>query len=216
MYAWGVNVEVEEIIRRADADLEEAEAQLRAAMGRVNELRTIRDGLRYALQRYGTLRGTAVSESVAEAQAIGPGDQAIGHLEGSQTDQVFETLAAFGRPAKTQEVFEKLQAAGAGYTFEQVRNALGYLVRKKKIKRVGRALWEPSESTPPTDFAPATEAAGASQTGEGPAFQVGAYTGADRYSYSARPRRAGEGPALQVDAYTMPDPYSPPPRQSPF
>src|ERR1700746_3509514 len=61
----GETVDVEEVIRRVSADLEVAEAQLRAAEGRVNELRAIRDGLQYALQRYGRQEAEAHNAQVA-------------------------------------------------------------------------------------------------------------------------------------------------------
>jgi hypothetical protein len=179
-------MEVDELIRRATADLEEAEAQLRAAEGRVMELRTIRDGLRFAVQRYGNMPvlGTAptTSESSADSARLRDGETEI-----SQTDRVFNTLEGIGRPAKSHEVHAKVQAAGYDYSFEQVRSALGYLLRKKRIKRVGKALWEVPAAWPsPPSFAPAVETAGAGQAGEGyAARQVDAFTGAGLNSHPA-------------------------------
>ena len=51
-----MDVNWDEMIHRSTADLTEAEAQLRALQGRVEELRTIREGLMLARQRYGRAR----------------------------------------------------------------------------------------------------------------------------------------------------------------
>lgn len=175
-------MDVDELIKRASADLEEAEAQLRAAEGRVAELRTIRDGLRFAVQRYGDTKAAPVAAPEPAAAVRSAATDEV-----SQTGLVFNALASIGRPAKTKEVHTKVLTAGRDYTFEQVRGALGYLLRKKRIKRVGTALWEiPAAPPPPQSFTPAVEATGVNQAGEGyAATQVEAFTGADLNSHPA-------------------------------
>jgi hypothetical protein len=47
----------------------------------------------------------------------------------------------------TNEIRDKLAESGRPVSAERVRASLGYLERRaRKIKRVGRALWEPQAS----------------------------------------------------------------------
>ncbi len=175
-------LDTDKIIRQVDLDLEAAESQLRAAQDRVQELRTIRDGLRLAAQRYGSVQ--------IHVQAVYSDDPDAGHPSGdSQSDHCFDVLAKIGRRATTQEIREKVnEASGKTYSHEQIRSALGYLLRKKRIKRAGPGLWEPlPRVVSVTDLGPADSTAGPSQAGEnGTSSQGDVLTGASLNSQPAR------------------------------
>ena len=159
---------VDEMMRRASKDLEEAEAQLAAAEGRVAELKTIRDGLRFAVQRYG--QGQAVE--AAEAKMVDPvirvrpvapkpsGGTSLGGM-------VLKVLGDAGRPLSTSEVRESVNALGQQMNKEQARSALHYLLRKERIGRVGPGLWVLPERSA-KGFGPADGTAGPNGTGENP------------------------------------------------
>jgi hypothetical protein len=159
-------MDVDEMMRRASKDLEEAEAQLAAAEGRVAELKTIRDGLRFALQRYGQTQAAEAVKPKAEEPTLRPA-RAGKPLDGTIGDMVLAVLGDAGRPLATVEVREMINASGRRLNREQVRSALHYLVRKDRISRVGPGLWTlPGERRPTTDFGPADSAAGPNGSGE--------------------------------------------------
>jgi hypothetical protein len=176
------NVDIEALIKRVEMDLETAQAGLRAAQGRVDELLTVREGLRLAAERYpdavaantsepepdematgdqepdGTsvsaLAGSAVSDSFATGSLDGRGINGTGSmLHLRQADACMVVLRTAGRPLTTREVFNRMQQAGRPEEHEQVRSSLTYLKRVKRIRRVGHE-WEISD-------APAMLAAGA-------------------------------------------------------
>jgi len=176
-------VDTETIIGQVDIDLEAAEAQLRAAQDRVQELRTIREGLRLAAQRYGQVQIPAQPVDSGAPDA----DGALTSI--SQTDRCYNVLAKIGRRATTQEIREKAnETPGHDLGHEQVRNALGYLLRKKRIKRIAPGLWEPlPQIVSVTDFGPADRTAGPTQAGEnGTSSQGDVLTGAGLNSQPAR------------------------------
>jgi hypothetical protein len=156
-------VDVNEIMRRVDEDLAAAEAQLRAAQGRVDELATVRDGLRLAVQRYGSVESNGPWQRLTESVERGTTRP---FSEITQMEACLRILTELGRPATTQEVLDKLRSHGRPENYEQVRGALAYLLRKKRIKRVGPGLWESPTTTDATnDFAPAVAPARARDTG---------------------------------------------------
>lgn len=64
--------------------------------------------------------------------------------EPSLADAVLAVVTSFGRAATTNEIRDKLAESGRSIPVERIRSSLGYLERRaQKIKRVGRALWEP-------------------------------------------------------------------------
>jgi len=163
-------VDIEAIMRRVEADLETAQASLRAAQGRVNELLTVREGLRLAVERYSdelTASGpTSLTESPAseeqertETLTLVPAVTGVGTpgaapsinpstsngagsaLPFRQADACMILLEQAGRPLTTREVFERMQKAGRPENHEQVRSALTYLKRVRRIRRVGHE-WE--------------------------------------------------------------------------
>jgi hypothetical protein len=177
-------VDTETIIRQVGIDLEAAEAQLGAAQDRVQELRTIREGLRLAAQRYGQVQTPVQPVDSGAPDA----DDALTSI--SQTDLCYDVLVVkIGRRAATQEIREKAnETPGRDLSHEQVRNALGYLLRKKRIKRIAPGLWEPlPRIVSVTDSGPADRTAGPNQAGEnGTSNQGGVLTGAGLNSHPAR------------------------------
>lgn len=179
-------MELEESLTLLCADLEAAEAELRAAQGRVTELSAARAGLEFTMRRYGKAP-VGVRPTAATASPVNAGQPVT--EPPSQADLCMEALRDFGRPASTQEIREKLDSAGHAYAYEQVRGALGYLHRrKKKIERVGSNLWKlPAAPAPVTDVAPAASTAGANEAGENrTSSQGGVLTGAGLNSHPAR------------------------------
>jgi hypothetical protein len=165
-------MDIDAMIAMATADLAAAEAQYRAAQERMKELETIRDGLTLAKQRYGPTQASAPAVSM-EAEG---GGTAGPDSEMTQTDRVEGAMKGFVGIATVGEIRERLVAEGHDLSHDQVRNALGYLLRKKRVVRPAPGQW----LLPPKDFAPAAETAGASKAGEnGHSSQADVLTGAD-------------------------------------
>lgn len=164
-------MDLEEMLRRATADLERAESEFRAAQERMeaarshmDELRSMRDGAKMLAERYGQeergARGTAPERPPAvRMMGGGGGAVTVGGL--SQTDLCAQVLRDFGTSATTQQVHERLLSTGHALELDQVRSALGYLVRKKRAVHVGPATWRLAV----TDFAPAAGTTGANGAG---------------------------------------------------
>ena len=153
-------MDLDEMITKAAADLADAEAQFRAAQERMKELETIRDGLTLAKQRYGA---TSIGVPAARPEAEVASPEGTGPELPAQTDLCLMALREFGRTVTVQEVREKLAAAGHELTRDQVRNALGYLLRKKRIVRPAAGQWR--VPGPITDVTPAAGTAGVNQAG---------------------------------------------------
>ncbi len=164
-----MSVELQDLIDRATADLTEAEAALAAAEGRVAELQTIRDGLKYALQRYGQAEVAEAGKPKAD-RGEAPAAAVVSTekpLTGSYGDMALAVLREAGRPLSTAEVREAINARGQNLNREQVRGAVHYLVRRDRISRVGPGLWIlPDASKSATSFGPASSAAGPNGAGE--------------------------------------------------
>jgi len=163
-------VDVQAIARRVEEDLAAAEEELHAAQEkvvetqrRVNELHALRDSFALAVERYGD---TAPADTEAtESAKVGRTQRAARPPrervkrprrstspepapgpEGEQSlaDACLAALVSFRRVATTNEVRDKLAESGRPVPVERVRSSLGYLERRAgKIKRVGRAVWEP-------------------------------------------------------------------------
>jgi hypothetical protein len=135
-------VDVEAIMRRVDEDLAEAQAHLRAAQGRVDELTTLRDGFRMAVQRY----APAAAKAVSISDVAGPVTDSVRVEVRPRVNlgqAVEKTLEEFGRPASTREVYEQVGRMGRAETYEQVRSSLHYLEsRQHRVAKAGRGLWE--------------------------------------------------------------------------
>jgi hypothetical protein len=149
-----------ERLRAAQDKVVEAQQQL-------DELQALRDSFALAVERYGE---TATGAKAAAGARRGRGQRAprrrVGRSarprrstagapaqaartpspdgEPSLADATLAALVSFGRSATTNEVRDKLAESGRPVPVEHIRSSLGYLERRAgKIKRVGRALWEP-------------------------------------------------------------------------
>ena len=172
-------MQLDEALERAVSELEDAQAMLRAAQGRVRELETIRDGLQFAVARYDkqphrdreqmgpadetdqiTVDGGAgpvsappgdpeVADTVPSdprgADTVPSAPDILGqapHAEPpSQSALTLAALKALGGEAATHQVRGRLVAAGYTYDQEQVRNALTYLTRRNRVRRVAPGMW---------------------------------------------------------------------------
>jgi hypothetical protein len=168
-----MDVDLDEMLERASADLERAESDFRAAQERMaaaqrhmDELRAMRDGALRLVERYGHAAPIALAAdsggavdvlSVKREQAAPPETT----QEEPQTERVMELFREYGTSLTTKKVGEKLPDLST----DQVRSALGYLKRKKRLVRVGPATWRLPPEDATTDFTPATGAAGVSQAG---------------------------------------------------
>jgi hypothetical protein len=150
-------VDVEAIIQRADEDIADAEAQVRAEIGRLQEaqqrvtdaekrleeLRQLKQGFLQTIERYGKL---PTSADTPEHQPVeSPGSEQVPHpwLGLTQADAVLAAMAEIGRPATTGEIHDKLKKSGRPEDAEQIRSTVGYLYRRThRIMRVSRGLWE--------------------------------------------------------------------------
>jgi hypothetical protein len=190
----GDPVDLDEMLKLASSDLERAESDFRAAQERVqaaqrhmDELRAMRDGALRLVERYGQ------NASTIQITDIGAGydtltvkrDKADAGSEGMQTDRVMDVLGD-GRSAHTKVVYEKVNATGPPLSYDQVRSALGYLKRKKKILRVGPATWRLPQAPAVTDSTPTAGTAGVGPAGENGSSQGDVLTGADLNSQPAR------------------------------
>jgi hypothetical protein len=141
-------MDIEAVLRKVDEDLAQAQAELRAAQGRVAELENVRTGLKVAIDRYGLLQA-APDEGRAEVEHAGVADERDFYLAGNRMDMILDIVNRAGRPISTEEVTRRFKSMGRAETNEQIRSTLGYLKRVDKIERVGRGLWEPIPARSP-------------------------------------------------------------------
>ena len=103
----------------------------------------------------------------------------------NQTDLVWEFVESFGTSATTRQIYDKLTAAGYNLEYEQVRSALGYLRRKKRIVHVGPATWRVPQMPAVKDSTPDADTPGVDQADEnGHSSQGGVLTGAGAWPHS--------------------------------
>jgi hypothetical protein len=150
-------VDFEEMFTRATAELDVAETKLQAAQQRVEELRTIRDGMRLAMERYGPAKPSPPGQDEPEGtKGASTGTKVTAGTkrrtvrrrqtgrpapEVSQTDLCIVTLTEFGRPTSTTEIRDRLLENGHSYNPEQIRSALAYLLRQNRVERVTNGVW---------------------------------------------------------------------------
>jgi hypothetical protein len=156
-------VDLDDMISRAKAEIAEAETQLRAAQAHLGELVTIRDRLREAEQRYAVAPSASARTTDGPAQPIAalPDLPAAGLSDAAQHDPAAErhdagddlrqdipqtaliedALTNFSRPATPLQIRDRLAEDGHDLTREQVRSALGYLLRKKRVARPKPGYW---------------------------------------------------------------------------
>ncbi len=165
-------MDLDEMLMKSTTELESAEADLLAAQRRVDELRTIQEGIRLAKNRYGEAQPAPQdqSEPLAAAQAglsnpkSGGGASRRrrgrpakrGHPQVSQSDLCLKLLADLARPVSSGEVRERLVQKGHAYDAEQIRSAFAYLFRKGKVVRVEPGVWELPQQQSQASEAPAT------------------------------------------------------------
>ena len=150
----------EQMLSRATAELEAAEAELRAAQQRVEELRTIQQGIQLAIQRYGhavTLPTPTQGDTAPVPSSGGDGGQAAIYAPSSSSpvpstiihstvvvthsDLCMETLKEFGRPTSSTEIRERLRQRGHEFNAEQTRGTMAYLHRKQRVTRTAPGVW---------------------------------------------------------------------------
>lgn len=135
-------VDVESIMQRVEEDLAEAQAQLRAAQGRVDELVILRDGFSMAVQRYAPRNAAAVTAEILDELASPVANVSV-RPRISLGQAVQKALEDLGRPASTREVFDQVKRLGRSENYEQVRASLHYLhSRQHRVGKAGRGLWE--------------------------------------------------------------------------
>ena len=152
-------MDVRTALARAVAELEGAEAELRSAQERVNQLRTIRDGLELAVERYvSDLDGVAGRETERVVPSSDTGgaagtpehrtvSQAAQSEPESHTEISYDALKSLSGPQSTDEVHGRVVEHGHPLNREQVRNALTYLRKTGRIIRVAPGTWAiPSEN----------------------------------------------------------------------
>lgn len=157
-------LDIDAALTRVAAELEEVSAQYEAVAAHLRELETMRDGLQLARERYGVsshdrgtaseqeqvrviLEGAATEEDAATAAALPVAS--VGGKPPSFTAISFAALEALGGRAATNEVRDRAQAGGHKINHEQTRNALIYLLRSERIRRVSPGVWEIPRSPSP-------------------------------------------------------------------
>jgi hypothetical protein len=150
-------MEAEQFINNAAAELEMVEAQLRDVEARAAALRARGDGLRFLIQ-YGQESQAGAQTAHAVPPIIGVAATTSGG-EVPQTDRVQHSMTAIARAAMTGEIRDRVNAdGGPELTIEQVRSALGYLMRKRPpcVERVRPGVWRLPKAAPsPAAFTPA-------------------------------------------------------------
>jgi hypothetical protein len=153
-------MEAEQFINNAAAELEMVEAQLRDAEARAAALRSRGDGLRFLIQ-YGQeaqATGGRPQELAAPVITSVGTDSAAPGFEVAQTERVERAVIEIGRAAMTGEIKDKANVGpGPILTHEQVRSALGYLMRKRppRVERVRPGVWRaPKAAASPAAFTP--------------------------------------------------------------
>lgn len=152
---------------RALAELEQAEAQYRAAQERVRKLEAARDGLEVAIEMYDSGEASdhlSVSTEPDEPSADSAGahgclfDQdrdrkaSLRRLPGipdppavdgkpTQVEIAFAAVDESGKAITTNGVRDRLSAAGYVLKYDQVRGALSWLEKQDRILRVGPGVW---------------------------------------------------------------------------
>jgi hypothetical protein len=171
-------MDLDDMLTQSTAELESAEADLQAAQQRVDELRTIQEGIRLAKNRYGQAQAStqgqtappagttpAASPKTAGSQARRPRRRSPkrGHSPVNQSDLCLALLAELGRPVSSTEARNRLAEQGHTYDAEQIRGAFAYLLRKDKIVRVEAGVWalppnqNPAGDSPASAYRPVTQ-----------------------------------------------------------
>ena len=161
-----MDLDLEQMLSQADAELESAESELQAVQQRVEEIRAIKRGVQLAMQRYGGgVTGSSPSTGDAATQAstangddflrTSPQSTPTGHSIASlirpdtpHGDMCIEILRELKRPASSLEVRDHLVERGHGLDIEQVRNAFQYMLRRRRVVRTKPGVWALPEHFP--------------------------------------------------------------------
>lgn len=149
-------MEAEQFINNAAAELEMVEAQLRDAEARAGALRARGDGLRFLIQYGQEARAGGRPQDAPPAAVRSPAGKVTGTVPGAdiaQTDRVEQAVIDIRRAAMTGEIRDRANAAAPDLpdlSTEQVRSALGYLMRKRppRVERVRPGVWRAPKAAP--------------------------------------------------------------------
>jgi hypothetical protein len=170
-----IGMDVEILLPKVDADLEAAETQLRAAQGRVDELRRLKESLLYAIRTYGMGQAATQVQPRARVESTDAGTTGTASQWSTlrNMDAAEMALREMGRPADTNEIRRFLEGVGRVLDHQQVKSSLNYLKNRKRVVSVKPGLWdvpredsEGTASTAPSDDIPASGAGG--DTGAAP------------------------------------------------
>jgi hypothetical protein len=144
---------LDEWMAQCTADLAKAEADLVKAQQKVEELRTIQEGVRLAQQRYGQPEQTPPPSPGRTSRAAGQRTRRKPkRVHTGYSTLCYDTLVELGGQSSTAKIHEVLTERGHDIDTEQVRNSFAYLVRKGQVTRVENGVWS---LEPPTDPNPA-------------------------------------------------------------
>ncbi len=139
---------LEEWLTQSAADLAEAETELEAAQQKVDELRTMHEGLLLAKQRYGQEDQAApqVPQGRTSRTPSGTGRKTkrktVRRPQRGHSDLCYQVLLdSASREFSSVDAREVLAEQGHELDAEQVRNGFAYLVRKGLVDRVDNGLW---------------------------------------------------------------------------
>jgi hypothetical protein len=164
-------MDLEVALARARAELDEAEANFRAAQERMRKLEAARDGLEIAVEMYGGGRVEEPRHQDAPASGPGPAEVAEPRIPGSRsydrlpgipdppsgTPKVELASAAIGdllpdrsQNVGTNQIRARIAAAGYDLTYDQVHGALGWLEETHRVTHPGKGLWGLPDEVPET------------------------------------------------------------------
>lgn len=174
---------LDEMLARNTAELQAAETELQVVQQRVDELRTINEGMRLAMERYGQASPTEPTATAPREQGRTSTSKATttpnrrtrrkptkrAQPQASQSELCLGVLAEVGKPISSMDVRDHLERQGHNLDAEQVRAAFAYLLRKDRVVRVEAGVWalpsnqEPSRAVVQTGYyagptGPASEA----------------------------------------------------------
>src|SRR5207253_635148 len=141
--------------------------RMTAAQRHMDELRAMREGARMLIERYGQAAPVVqVADTGAAVDALSTkrGEAASPEVtqEAPQTERVIDLFKEYRTSLTTKQVGEKLPDLSP----DQVRSAVGYLKRKKRLVRVGPATWRLPQDAAVTDSTPTVGTAGVGRAGE--------------------------------------------------
>jgi hypothetical protein len=146
-------MDIKAALARAKAELDDAEAQFKAAQERMRKLEAVRDGLELAVDMYELDEaGAEGQEDRDTTESTESGSVQLRRLPGipdppavdgkpAQVDIAYAAVKERGEEIATTAV--RVRAADAGYPlkYDQVRGALTWLEKQERIVRVAPGVW---------------------------------------------------------------------------